>query len=137
MIIPLLILRLYTLRHRDICGVAFVLFLGLVSITAATIRVVSLMTLNFHTCAGPLNTRRAELLSFTELSVVFLAACAPSFRLLFRKIRERGEAVRYVPDGGHKVEAFELSKVISIEQEREIMPEGGSWLVLHTRSIDP
>ena len=122
---PFLILRLHALQLRDAWGLSFLLFLGSISIIAATVRAVNIPPIEQFTTRSLVNTRKVEILSFGELMIVFFAACAPSIRALIHRNRKKEETSRYLSgmDRTSITGSYELEGVISLELSIKQLPD--------------
>jgi len=114
---PFLILRLHALQLRDVWGLSFLLFLGSISIIAATVRAINIPPIEQFTTSSLANVRKVEILSFSELMVVFFAACAPSIRALIHRNRRKEETSRYLSgmDRSSITGSYDLEGVVSLE----------------------
>ncbi|KAL7267456.1 hypothetical protein RUND412_009960 [Rhizina undulata] len=90
MVLPLLILRSFTIRRRDKFAIMFLMSLGMMSITAASVRVFVFTKMHLTDSLDLSNARKIELLSVVELAAVFIAACSPSLRAFFMRRKQWG-----------------------------------------------
>ncbi|RPB02406.1 hypothetical protein L873DRAFT_460464 [Choiromyces venosus 120613-1] len=137
---PFLVLRLYALQLRDVWRLSFLLFLGSISIIAATVRAVNIAPIDL-TINSLVNIRKVEILSFGELLAVFFAACAPPIRAFIHRNRKKEETSRYLSgiDRSSITGTYELEGVISLELSTKQLPEvpGDGFSLMDNKAREP
>ena len=100
LLLPLLIIKSFNLKRREILGLCFIFFLGLFCVAASVIRYVVMYIPYKYPPATMGGVREAFLWSTVELVVGLIAFCLPSFRAVLWDAFQRKRAKRPPPLAG-------------------------------------